>query len=531
MYSWACYHFPMAESTTNTDRRSLFLAWLLVGAVIILSAPLSVVVFTTDWSSAADRRLALAVQTTLLAALAGAGYLGLRRLLGAPMALTAVASFVPTVLFAQLAGAMGVASSFSRSPALLFAAAGLGAAFGLSWGHWSGRQLRTALFGAALAMAAAAGISWLNRSLCAPDCVLPRQGIAALNGGLLGLALALGVAPAILGLGPPEIARISEAYRRIQANLRPWHRWAAPVAVALIALNLALAVLSQGLQLCGWLDSALSRSGCYRSFDEPRSVKELGLSPDGRLLAYTYYDHPDRAGVLVRWIADGAVVYDLRSDAWFANLRFSPDGGLLAVAELVDGKVTVWSLSDGQLRYTLPDQATVIAFSPDGSELLTLTARYRAADGTLLGRLPEAEAGENSIAADGFGVFEARSFDRSLLADIEPDYALETAEASGRIELRDTTGALLRTLQGAPGERFTYLWFSPDNTMLAAGVELAANPIPLNAELHIFRLSDGALLKRFASAEGFELAAWSADSRTLAAWEDRRGALFFRVVP
>lgn len=213
----------MAESTGNPDRRALLLAWLLVGAVILISVALHAVEFTASWPSAADRRLALAGLTALLALLAGVAYLGLRAILGVPMARTALVSLVPTVLFAQLAGLLSLAGSTRPSPALLFAAAGLGAAFGLSWGHWSGRQLRAALTGAALAMAAAAGIIWLNRRLCDPECLLSRQGIAALNGGLVGLALAVGVAPAFLGLGPPELARISESYRRRHhaVRLRP----------------------------------------------------------------------------------------------------------------------------------------------------------------------------------------------------------------------------------------------------------------------------------------------------------------------
>lgn len=517
----------MTESAPNTDRRSLFLAWLLVGAVMVICAAFSGALSQINPRSLVDWWLVISAQFAFAFLLAAGCYVGLRRVLGPSVALTAVAPLVGAAPVPILAGILSFVIGMGVAPALLFAAAGLGALIGLIWGSWSGRQLRAALAGAALAMLAAAIGAWLTQSLCATGgCLVSRPILGALNGGLIGLAMALGVAPAILGLGPRELVLIHRTATRMRGEPNRRLRWLVLSASLLAGLNLIASFLIQGSQLCGWLDIALSRSGCYRTIAEWGGVERLALSPDGRLLAHSRHNYPGPDTIVVRIAGDGGVRYEVPFDDIPAQLSFSPDGGLLAAAGLGDGVVQVWAVADGALRYTLPEQSNRATFSLDGSELLTLTARYRAADGVLLGPLPEAETGLKGIAA-GEGVYQARSRDGTLLAITGID---DMVDNEGRIEIRDETGALLITLGDASSNHIDLLWFSPDSAMLAARVH-RDRIFSSDSALWIFRLSDGALIRKIDPHGQFGAVAWSADSRTLAAWEDRRGALFFRVAP
>lgn len=518
----------MAESTFNPDRRALLLAWLLVGAVMVICAAFSGALPQTNPRSLVDWWLAISAQFAFAFLLAAGCYVGLRRVLGPPVALTAVAPLVGAAPVPILAGILSFVIGMGVAPALLFAAAGLGALIGLIWGSWSGRQLRAALAGAALAMLAAAIGAWFAQGLCATgECLVSRPILGALNGGLIGLSMALGVAPAILGLGPRELVLIHRTATRMRGEPHLRLRWLVLSASLLAGLNLIASFFIQGSQLCGWLDIALSRSGCYHVVAEWGGVERLALSPDGRLLAHSRHNYPGPDSIVVRSFDDGGVRYELPFDDTPAQLSFSPDGGLLTAAGLGDGVVQVWSVADGALRYTLPEQSTRATFSLDGTELATLKARYRASDGVPLGLLAEAATGLKGLAA-GEGVYQARSRDGALLATTRID---DMADHEGRIEIRDETGALLITLGDASSDHIDWLWFSPDSAMLAARVH-RDRIYSSDSALWIFRLSDGALIRQIDPDGQFGAVAWGSDSRTLVLWEDYgRGALFFRVAP
>jgi WD40 repeat protein len=95
------------------------------------------------------------------------------------------------------------------------------------------------------------------------------------------------------------------------------------------------------------------------------------VSADGRRLAVA-----DGDGVRVFDAADGKLVFTAAVDSttptnmWGVDL--SPDGTRLAVA--VDRQVTVWDTATGTVKQRLPHAARLVAFSPDGRSLLTVSA-------------------------------------------------------------------------------------------------------------------------------------------------------------
>jgi WD40 repeat protein len=95
------------------------------------------------------------------------------------------------------------------------------------------------------------------------------------------------------------------------------------------------------------------------------------VSADGRRLAVA-----DSDGVRVfdavggKSVMNAAVDSTTPTNMWGVDL--SPDGSWLAVA--VDRQVTVWDVNTGQVKQRLPHAARLVAFSPDGRSLLTISA-------------------------------------------------------------------------------------------------------------------------------------------------------------
>ena len=95
------------------------------------------------------------------------------------------------------------------------------------------------------------------------------------------------------------------------------------------------------------------------------------MSPDGRRLAVS-----DVNGVTVFDTANGKVLLTAAIDSLLPqsmwSIDLSPDGSRLAVA--VGREVMVWSVDTGKVQHRFPHPARMLAFSPDGTSLLTASA-------------------------------------------------------------------------------------------------------------------------------------------------------------
>lgn len=105
-------------------------------------------------------------------------------------------------------------------------------------------------------------------------------------------------------------------------------------------------------------------------------VVALAFSPDGALLASSGYRE-----VLLWNVADGQLVRRVSNLAERPHdIRFSPDGQLLAVAAGTPGQlgeVKVFRVADGALEgdlLTVDDEVFAVAFSPDGSKLAAVAS-------------------------------------------------------------------------------------------------------------------------------------------------------------
>ena len=240
-------------------------------------------------------------------------------------------------------------------------------------------------------------------------------------------------------------------------------------------------------------------------------VAEIAFSPDGRLLAVA---SPN--GVYLYAAADLREVRFLPTDSTVLSVAFSPDGRLLASGSL-DNTIRLWDAASGALLRTLEGHTSTVhsvAFSPDGRALASASR-----DGTI--RLWDAASGAL------LRTLEGHTWSVNSVAFSPDGQALASGSLDNTIRLWDAaSGALLRTLEG-----HTYtvssVAFSPDGRLLASGSE--------DNTIRLWDAASGALLRTLEghtdwvrsvafSPDGRLLASGSYD-KTIRLWDAASGAL------
>lgn len=112
------------------------------------------------------------------------------------------------------------------------------------------------------------------------------------------------------------------------------------------------------------------------SLDAALGVRNLRFSPDGSMLAGPTDARSDAPeGEIAVWsVADRRIRHRLTGlTNWALRMEFSPDGQLLAAAS-VEGVICVWKTATGQLLHQLSTSSNVgcdcVTFSPDGSRIV-----------------------------------------------------------------------------------------------------------------------------------------------------------------
>jgi WD40 repeat protein len=106
-----------------------------------------------------------------------------------------------------------------------------------------------------------------------------------------------------------------------------------------------------------------------------QTVQSLVFSPDGGRL----YSAGSDGRIRIWNASDGALVKSFQSGRQANRLALSPEGSLLAsifcnandAYGCTKGGVVVWQAADGKILRTFDDAALAVAFSPDGSLLIT----------------------------------------------------------------------------------------------------------------------------------------------------------------
>ena len=218
--------------------------------------------------------------------------------------------------------------------------------------------------------------------------------------------------------------------------------------------------------------------------------------------------------------------YQILGSGWTWDFEYSPDSATLATASS-DGKVRLWDVETGEIRYTLehPNVGEVydVAFSPDGSLLASANSDWKV-------RLWDVETGEihRTIVGHNGPVWSvAYSSDGKMIASSSAD-ATRTWDAATGTPLH----RLPRGRENAPNN----LTFSPDNTTLLHYSDR-------DPHILLWDVTTGTLRHTFDALRGiyggFYRAAYSPDNATLAAafgpsdmvrvWDVVTGALVHRL--
>jgi WD40 repeat protein len=298
---------------------------------------------------------------------------------------------------------------------------------------------------------------------------------------------------------------------------------------------------------------AAHRVATFRDAPAPSPAREAVFSADGRWLATTSAAGP----VVLRRLPDLAVARRLTHEGGATAAAFAPDSRRLASAGY-DGTIRIWDVATGRALGRLEGaQGTVwsIDFSPDGLRLAAagedrIIRVWDLAQGRLALRLAghERNVWEVRFSPDGrrlaSGSFDrtARLWDSATGAPLQvlrehrqavvgldwsPDGRLLATSGD------DSTILLRRASDGAPlrrievGNHAYKLAFSPDGRFLAQGGRARTGARTLlhgltgwggeGDAVHLWRVSDGALVAALKLADDSMSIAISPDGRRLAA--------------
>lgn len=208
----------------------------------------------------------------------------------------------------------------------------------------------------------------------------------------------------------------------------------------------------------------------------------IAFSPDGtELVAGEGFD------AYVWRVSDGALLHTLTGHQWFVfSVAYSPNGQLIATAS-GDNTAKLWNRNTGALVRTLTGHSffvSGVAWSPNSARVATSSF-----DGT--SRIWNASTGAL------LKTFTDTGTDASLYAvDWSPDGTLvATAGTTNLIHLYNpNTGALVRDASNPEMDQVFSLAFASDSASIVSG---SADGHPRQ-----FRVSDGALLRRFGTHTG-----------------------------
>jgi WD40 repeat protein len=183
--------------------------------------------------------------------------------------------------------------------------------------------------------------------------------------------------------------------------------------------------------------------------DEP-NLFSISFSPDGSRVATTapmLETDPDQVGVFVWDATSGESVdmYPIDTICVYV-VRYSPDGELLA-AGIQEGHVLIWDASSGELVRTLTGhtgQTIGLAFSPDGKHLASLSLDntvklWDLSTGEELATLLSARAITLAYSPDGSRIVTASSFPDRILRTYVTDLDALVALARSRVTRGLTT--------------------------------------------------------------------------------------------
>jgi WD40 repeat protein len=261
---------------------------------------------------------------------------------------------------------------------------------------------------------------------------------------------------------------------------------ALPVDSEISGSTLAVALVGETIAVGGYDDPLriVDFNGQVRLTldEEPKPVRDLTFSPDGKILA-SATSMPQDIGMnttLKLWdTASGELLYTLDDEGGYYAISFSPDGAQIATAAL--DKVTLWDAESGQEMTTITDQPDEkkgygtggvddFAWSPDGKTLALAT------DGGVSLVNPQTQE-EIKLTTHGYppqnGHIITFSPDGNLLA-VSLISVDETNEPHGNVIIYDVaSGEPLFTIEDF--EKDGIFWntfgiaFSPDGKTLATG--------------------------------------------------------------